>query len=68
MTKAQTAATDKLREFAMKYRVVAISIALACLAGCGGRSMPDSKLEAYNRWYRLRADMLCGVVAEHLRR
>ncbi len=67
MTKAQTAATDKLREFAMKYRVVAISIVLACLAGCWGRSMPDNKQEAYNRWYRLRADMLCGVAAEHLR-
>ena len=51
----------------MNYRAVAIATLLACLAGCGQTSMPDAKKQAYDRWYRLRADMLCGVAREHLK-
>jgi cytochrome c-type biogenesis protein CcmH/NrfG len=51
----------------MRYRAAATSIVLACLAGCGQKAATDAKQQAYNRWYRLRADMLCGVGAEHLR-
>jgi len=51
----------------MKYRLLAISIAVAALAGCGQTSVPEAKQQAYNRWYRLRADMLCGMASEHLK-
>ncbi len=51
----------------MRYRAVATSIVLACLAGCGQKAAPDAKQQAYKRWYTLRADMMCGVGADHLK-
>lgn len=63
----RAAGRNNMRGLAMRYRLVAISIVLACLAGCGQRSLPDAKQRAYDRWYHFRADMLCGVASEHLR-
>lgn len=44
-----------------------MSIVLACLAGCGQKPAPDAKQQAYKRWYSYRADMVCGIGADHLK-
>lgn len=42
-------------------RMTVAAVVLAIAGGCNLPSVPDSKEESYQRWYRTRAKVLCGV-------
>lgn len=50
------------------YATIALaSVGLALLAGCGGVSEKQAKVQAYERWYEARARVLVGVGEERFK-
>jgi tetratricopeptide (TPR) repeat protein len=51
-----------------KWMIIAAAAVLGALAGCQkGNSNMEARAAAYQRWYRARATVLCGVSAEYLK-
>jgi Flp pilus assembly protein TadD len=51
-----------------KWMIIAMGAVLAILTGCqpGGTSK-EARAAAYQRWYRTRASVLCGLADDHLK-
>lgn len=50
----------------MKRWIVTVMV-LGTVTGCQTTSVKEAREDAYHRWYRTRAQILCGIAGEHLK-